>query len=100
MLDVRRLRVLSHVAEQGSFSAAADALGMTQSAVSQHIAALEREIGLAVVRRGTRSIELTDAGSGLIRHATGILARLETALRTDDIGAVVGRLPGLVQVCH
>ncbi len=79
MLDVRRLRALSHLAAQGSFSAAADALGMTQSAVSQHIAALEREIGLAVVRRGTRPVELTEAGSALTRHATGILARLETA---------------------
>ncbi len=79
MLDVRRLRVLSHLAAQGSFSAAADTLGMTQSAVSQHIAALEREIGLAVVRRGTRPIELTEAGSALTSHATGILARLESA---------------------
>ena len=79
MLDVRRLRVLSQVAAQGSFSAAADTLGMTQSAVSQHIAALEREIGLPVVRRGTRPVELTEAGSALTRHATGILARLETA---------------------
>ena len=45
MLDVRRLRVLSQLAEQGSFSAAAGALGMTQSAVSQQIAALERDLG-------------------------------------------------------
>jgi molybdate transport repressor ModE-like protein len=79
MLDIRRLRVLSHLAAEGSFSAAAEAVGMTQSAVSQHIAALEREIGLAVVRRGTRPLELTEAGSALTRHATGILARLETA---------------------
>ena len=79
MLDVRRLEVLYHLAAQGSFSAAADALGMTQSAVSQHIAALEREVGLTVVRRGTRPVELTEAGSALTRHATGILARLETA---------------------
>lgn len=79
MLDVRRLRVLSQVAAQGSFSAAADTLGMTQSAVSQHIAALEREIGLPVVRRGTRPVELSEAGYALTRHATGILARLETA---------------------
>ena len=79
MLDVRRLRVLSHVAADGGFSAAADALGMTQSAVSQHIAALEREIGLPVVRRGTRPVELTEAGAALTRHATGILARLDSA---------------------
>lgn len=79
MLDVRRLQVLTQLAEQGSFSAAAGALGLSQSAVSQHIAALERDIGLAVVRRGTRPVELTEAGSALMRHATGILTRLETA---------------------
>jgi DNA-binding transcriptional LysR family regulator len=79
MLDVRRLRVLAQVAEEGSFSAAAHVLQLTQSAVSQHISALERELGLAVVRRGTRPVELTEAGLALTRHATGIMARLETA---------------------
>ena len=78
MLDVRRLRALSELAAHGSFSAAADTLGMTQSAVSQQIAALERDVGLPVVRRGTRPVELTEAGSVLTRHARGILARLET----------------------
>lgn len=92
MLDVRRLRALSHVAAEGSFSAAADALGMTQSAVSQHIAALEREIGLAVVRRGTRPVELTEAGAALTRHATGILARLDTA--EQELAEIVGRRHG------
>ncbi|MEP6559930.1 MAG: LysR substrate-binding domain-containing protein [Nakamurella sp.] len=79
MIDVRRLRALSELAAQGSFSAAAATLGMTQSAVSQQIAALERDVGQAVVRRGTRPVELTEAGSVLDRHARGILARLETA---------------------
>ena len=78
-LGIRRLRALSEVAAQGSFSAAANALGMTQSAVSQQIAALEREVGMAVVRRGTRPVELTEAGSVLTRHARGILARLDAA---------------------
>ena len=79
MLDVRRLHVLAEVAAQGSFSAAAIVLGMTQSAVSQHIATLEREVGLPVVRRGSRPVELTEAGAALTRHARGILARLEAA---------------------
>ncbi len=92
MLDVRRLRVLSRVAERGSFSAAADVLGMTQSAVSQHIAALEREIGIAVVRRNSRPVELTEAGGALIRHATGILARLDTA--EQELGEIVERRRG------
>jgi DNA-binding transcriptional LysR family regulator len=62
MLDVRRLRVLCEVAARGSFSSAAHALTLTQSAVSQHVAALEREVGLALVERGTRPVELTEAG--------------------------------------
>ena len=51
MLDVRRLRVLRAVAQQGSFSAAAESLSYTQSAVSQQIAALEREAGTLLVQR-------------------------------------------------
>ncbi len=92
MLDVRRLQVLSHLATEGGFSAAADALGMTQSAVSQHIAALEREVGLPVVRRGTRPIELTEAGAALTRHATGILARLDGA--EQELAEIAGRRRG------
>ena len=83
MLEVRRLEVLSHLAERGSFSAAADALGMTQSAVSQQIAALEREIGLPVVRRRTRPVELTEAGSTLTRHAAWPRSRPQ---RSPDSG--------------
>src|SRR4051812_23537205 len=79
MIDVRRLRVLSEVAAHGSFSGAAVALRITQSAVSQHVAALEREVGLPLVERGTRPGELTEGGYALTRHAIGIFARLDGA---------------------
>jgi len=79
MLDVRRMRVLKEVSERGSIAAAADALNYTPSAVSQQIATLEREIGVALVERGPRSITLTDAGRSLAEHAEIILARLEIA---------------------
>ena len=92
MLDVRRMRVLSEVAARGSFSAAADALSLTQSAVSQHVAALEREVGLALVERGTRPVELTEAGHALTRHATGIFARLDAA--EQELGEIAGRRRG------
>ena len=92
MLDVRRLRVLSEVAARGSFSAAADALTLTQSAVSQHITALEREVGLPLIERGTRPVELTEAGYALTRHATGIFARLEGA--EQELGEIAGRRHG------
>jgi molybdate transport repressor ModE-like protein len=79
MIDVRRLQVLSEVAARGSFSAAAEALQLTQSAVSQHVAALEREIGLRLVERGTRPVGMTEAGHALTRHAAGIFSRLDVA---------------------
>lgn len=92
MLDVRRLRVLSEVAARRSFSAAADALTLTQSAVSQHITALEREVGLPLIERGTRPVELTEAGYALTRHATGIFARLDGA--EQELGEIAGRRHG------
>jgi len=92
MLDVRRLRVLAEVAARGSFTAAADALQLTQSAVSQHVAALEREVGLPLVERGTRPVELTEAGHALSRHATGIFARLDGA--EQELGEIAGRRRG------
>src|SRR6478736_1040986 len=92
MLDVRRLRVLSEVASRRSFSAAADALGLTQSAVSQHVAALEREVGLPLVERGMRPVELTEAGFALTRHASGIFARLDGA--EQELGELARRRSG------
>jgi DNA-binding transcriptional LysR family regulator len=92
MLDVRRLRVFSEVAARGSFSAAADALTLTQSAVSQHVTALEREVGLLLIARGTRPVELTEAGHALTQHATGIFARLDAA--EQELGEIAGRRRG------
>ncbi|HEX5852865.1 MAG TPA: LysR family transcriptional regulator [Solirubrobacteraceae bacterium] len=79
MLNVTRLKVLKEVAYHGSFSAAADALSYTQSAVSQQIATLEAETGMALLERHPRGVTLTAAGQALVGHAEGILARLETA---------------------
>jgi DNA-binding transcriptional LysR family regulator len=79
MLDPRRLRVLREVAARGSFAGAAEALSFTQSAVSQQIAALEREVGTKLVERGVRPVRLTDAGRALLAHAEAVLARLDEA---------------------
>ena len=59
--------MLESVAACSSFSGAADALQMTQSAVSQHVATLERAMDLPPVERGTRPVQLTDAGFALVR---------------------------------
>jgi DNA-binding transcriptional LysR family regulator len=88
MLDVRRMKVLREVAAQGSFSAAAEALSFTQSAVSQQIAGLERESGAKLVERGARGIRLTPAGQALVSHADAILARLDDA--EQELAAIAG----------
>jgi DNA-binding transcriptional LysR family regulator len=79
MLNVNRLRILREVAHRGSFSAAADALSYTQSAVSQQIAALEAETGMTLLERRPRGVSLTAAGQTLVGHAESVLADLDAA---------------------
>jgi molybdate transport repressor ModE-like protein len=96
MLDVRRMKVLREVAAQGSFSAAAEALSFTQSAVSQHVAALERETGTKLVERSPRGVRLTDAGQALVRHADAILARIGDA--EEELAAIAGLRGGRLRL--
>src|SRR5215218_9249859 len=96
MLDVRRMRVLREVAVRGSFSAAAEALSFTQSAVSQQIAALEREAGTVLVERSARGVRLTEAGSAVVRHAEAILARLAEA--EAELEAIAGLRGGRLRL--
>ena len=96
MLDVRRMRVLREVALKGSFSAAAESLSFTQSAVSQQIAALEREAGAVLVERNARGVRLTDAGAAVVRHAEGILAKLAEA--EAELEAIAGLRGGRVRM--
>lgn len=67
-MNLEQLRALLAIVDEGSFEAAADALGVSASAVSQRIRALERTVGQMVVRRGT-PCEATDAGQALVRMA-------------------------------
>ena len=94
--QVRAIRVLREVAGQGSFSAAARSLGMTQSAVSQHVAALEREAGLPLVDRGTRPLELTEAGAVLVRHGRAMTAELDAA--EQALAEISGRRAGRLRL--
>jgi molybdate transport repressor ModE-like protein len=96
MLDVRRMRVLREVAQHGSFSAAAEALSFTQSAVSQQIAALEREAGTILVQRNARGVRLTEAGEALVRHAEAVLARLAEA--EAELEAIAGLRGGRLRM--
>jgi DNA-binding transcriptional LysR family regulator len=96
MLDVRRMRVLREVAARGSFSAAAEALSFTQSAVSQHVAALEREAGTQLLERRRSGVRLTEAGRVLVGHADAILARIECA--EEDLAALAGLRGGRLRL--
>jgi DNA-binding transcriptional LysR family regulator len=96
MLDVKRLRVLREVAAKGSFSAAAESLAYTQSAISQQIAALEREAGTRLVDRSARGVRLTEAGRALVRHADVILARLDDA--EAELAAIAGLRQGRLRL--
>ena len=96
MLDVRRLKVLREVAARGSFSAAAESLSFTQSAISQQVAALERETGTTLVERSPRGIRLTDAGRALVKHADAILARIDDA--EEELDAIAGLRGGRLRL--
>jgi DNA-binding transcriptional LysR family regulator len=103
-LEVRHLLALLAVVETGTFSAAADQLGYTQSAVSQQVATLERIVGAAVFERpgGRRPVRLTAAGQVLLTHGRAVIARVGSAaadlraLAAGDRGELrVGTMPSV-----
>jgi DNA-binding transcriptional LysR family regulator len=96
MLNLSRLQVLVEVVNRGSFSAAAQALSYTQSAVSQSIARLEKETGTALVVRDRRGLRPTAAGATLLDHAEAIFAQVEAA--EAELEAVLGLRAGKLRV--
>ena len=96
MLDLKRLRVLAEVARRGSFSAAADALYLSQSAVSQQVATLEREVGMSLLERTNGGPKLTDAGRTLVDHGEAAIARLEEA--EQEVAAIAGLEGGELRI--
>jgi DNA-binding transcriptional LysR family regulator len=87
MLDPRRLLTFREVARHRSFSRAADALALSQPAVSQQVGALERELGTALLVRGRAGTVPTPAGELLLAHADALAARLQLA--DSQLGAMV-----------
>jgi DNA-binding transcriptional LysR family regulator len=79
MLDPRRLLTFRQVAERRSFSRAAEALALTQPAVSQQVAALERQLGVELFARRPGGLSLTEAGELLFEHANALSDRLRLA---------------------
>ncbi|WP_414449571.1 LysR substrate-binding domain-containing protein [Burkholderia sp. 22PA0099] len=80
-ITLRQLRVFIEVARLRSFSRAGDEIGLTQSAVSRCVRELESEIGLKLIDRTTRDVQLTDAGSNLVASVSRLLGDLDDALR-------------------
>ena len=96
MLSPARLQVLREVLRRGSFSAAAEALSYTQSAVSQAIARLEAETGATLVVRDRRGVRPTAAGEALMAHADTILSQIEAA--EAELEEVLGVRGGRLRV--
>lgn len=96
MIDPRRLRVLRALADHGTVTAAAQALYLSPSAVSQQLAALENEVGHALLERRGRAVRLTATGTVLAGHATKIAAQLERA--EADVAACAAGVTGEVTV--
>src|SRR3954449_996954 len=96
MLDGRRLRVLREVIARGSFSAAADSLHLSQSAVSQQIAVLEREVGIPLRERTTQGPKLAAAGEALMEHGDAVICRLEEAER--ELAQITGLEGGRIRL--
>jgi DNA-binding transcriptional LysR family regulator len=81
MLDWDRVRVFRGVAQAGSFTRAADSLGLSQSAISRQIGALEEDVGTPLFHRHARGLVLTEQGEMLFRTAHDVLMKLE-AIKT------------------
>jgi DNA-binding transcriptional LysR family regulator len=101
MLDLHKLHIFVTVADEGSFSAAAGRLYITQSAVSQHMSELEVGVGAALFVRGRRGVTLTSAGGVLRGYAHRLLtlaAEAESALANLSLNTegvlIIGATPG------
>lgn len=105
-LELRHLRALAAIADEGTFSRAAHRLGYTQSSVSQHIAALERAVGGQVFDRpgGPKPVRITPLGAVVIEHARELLSKaaaLEDAVdrfRAGDGRIEIGTLQSISNV--
>lgn len=95
-IDVQALRVVKAIADGGSITSAAAALGYSQPAVSQQMKRLERRLGVAVVERAGRAVRLTEAGRILARHAPAVTTALDAA--AEELDALRGLRAGTVRL--
>lgn len=96
MLDFIQLRTFARIADLGSISGAARALGMPKSSVSRLLVRLEEAVGTALIERSTRHLRLTDAGRLLHRHTGRILDDVSEA--ESAVGRLIGRPSGTLRL--
>lgn len=95
-MELRQLRMFVAVADEGSFTLAADRLHVVQSAVSASVRTLERELGATLFERTTRQVQLSDAARVLLPEARRLLA--SEALAADLVGEVRAGLRGSITI--
>lgn len=96
LVELRQLEYFVAVARHGQFTRAADAVWVTQSALSQQIRRLEAEVGVVLLRRTSRGVRLTAAGEDLLAHAQVVLDELARA--REELGRHAGVTRGRVRV--
>ena len=94
--DVLTLRIVRSIADTGSITAAAAALGYSQPAISQHLRRLEQRLGVAVVEKVGRGIRLTEAGRVLARHAPAVSLAFDAAV--EELAQLRGLRTGFVRL--
>lgn len=95
-VSLDRMATFVAVAEAGSFTAAAERLVMTKSAVSQAVTLLERELGVQLMQRSTRSLTVTDAGESFLADCRELLARAQEMV--ERTRGQTARLSGLLRI--
>jgi len=95
-MELRQLEYFTAVARHGHFTRASEELNVAQPAVSQQIKRLEAELGLELLRRSTRRVELTEAGRTLLPRANRVLAEVEAA--RQELSEFGGMLRGTVEI--
>mgnify|MGYP000901730531 CR=1 FL=1 len=95
-VDLNGFVIFARVAELGSFTAAADALGLSKSMVSRQVSQLEDELGVRLLNRTTRRISLTEAGAVVLERAQRIVAEAEEA--AEDANCIEGAVRGTLRI--
>ena len=90
------MNVFARVVEAKSFSAAADALGMSKSLASRHVSALERSLGVKLLNRSTRRLSPTEAGAVFYEHCARIVREAELA--EERVASIQSEPAGTVRV--